>query len=160
MSSEIFALSHLWTLCPASGHEKGYKNMWNNIILIICFMCPLLYGFVICRYASSYYSSLRWRRFVTIKNTLLHDLLVAGSRKSRKTGRLVSVAYTDCNKMTLLGLAAHLLLDSTGIVVFYFCIQERILLKECYLEMIGSFVCWTVFFLVFVILDHINGKDI
>ena len=50
--------------------------MWNNIILIICFMCPLLYGFVICRYASSYYSSLRWSRFVTIKNTLLHDLLL------------------------------------------------------------------------------------
>lgn len=134
--------------------------MWNNIILIICSMLPLLFGFLICRYASSFYSSLRWSKFVTVKNTLLHDLLVASSRKSNKTGRLVSVAYTDCNKMTLLGLVAHLLLDSAGIFVFYFCIRERIFLKDCYLEMMGAFAYWTVCFLVFVILDHINSKDI
>lgn len=134
--------------------------MLEMVLMVGLFGFLVLTGLQICRKISVYFDGLKWSGSLCIRSTILHDLLVSSCRKNCKTGQLLYASYGNSLQMTTLGLFAHLTIDVSGIVLFWFGVKKYVLLQDCYFEMMCAFVCWFFFCVFFFVLDFINTKGV
>lgn len=130
-------------------------NFLYHLFCVGVFVLIWSIGFKVCRLCSMYFDDAKCKRAFTIKNVNLRRILIASTylNCNKKT---VFQSTSEREKISILGVFAHCVINCTGLKLVYTVIQKEFFSKQISdVKQAISIFCGVV--IIFVCLELLNN---
>ena len=134
-------------------------NFLYHLLIVGVFILIWSGGFMICRQCSMYFDDAKCKGAFTIQTVNLRKILIASTYLNYNKKKIFQSA-SEQEKISILGVLAHLVINCTGLKLVYTVIQkEFFLLKQLSdVKQVMSIFCGAM--IIFVCLELLNNWKI